>query len=243
MIATDIEGLDKTLIIVCSTVPRYLMFELSREALEAPRGSGFLRPGSANLVWSLNRSLRLAQNNPDWKRVFYMDDDHQFDSNLLIKMLHHDKDIVVPTTCRKTPPFMPVLYKSVFTEIKTKQKRFVPYTWQELKGKSGLLRVAACGRAGMLIKRTVLEKLGDPWWLQGQINPAAAIGEDMDFCLRAEKLGYEVYVDLDTTFGHIDPVAAWPYRMPSGDWTIAFSWGEGNPITLQAAPPPGGQDA
>lgn len=238
MIATDIEGLDKVLIVVCSTVPRYLKFEIAFEGLEAPRGSGFLRSASANLVLSLNKTLRLADNNPTWKRVFYMDDDHEFDPNILVKMLQHDKDIVVPTTCRKTPPFMPVLYKSVFTDVKTQHHRFVPFTWQELNGKTGLLRVAACGRAGMLIKRTVLEKMGDPWWLQGQINPAAAIGEDLDFCLRAEKLGYEIYADLDTTFGHIDPVAVWPYRYPDGRWTTAFTWGEGNPITLTEAQPP-----
>src|SRR5690242_7716173 len=101
----------------------------------------------------------------------------------------------------------------------------------------------------MLIKRDVFLKLNTDdsdkqpvvWneiWRQGQIDPYGQIGEDFDFCNRLQEAGVSIYVDLDTTIGHIDPVASWPYRKPDGTWTVALQWGTGNPITLGVAPDP-----
>jgi hypothetical protein len=240
----DPEGkLDKTLIIIPSaTGPRFHLTEVSVEALNAPHGSGVMRTKGTGLVFHLNYAIRQTLR-PDsqhaWKRLFMIDDDQQFDADLLVRLLQHDKDIVVAVTCKKTPPFMPCIFKSTYIdENRQFQRRFVPYTWQELHGKKGLLPIVACGRSGILIKREVLEKLGDPWFRQGQISPGGPIGEDLDFCLRVKELGYQIYADLDSTFGHIDPVASWPYRRPDGKWTIAFQWGDGNPITLSEAPAP-----
>lgn len=233
--------LDKTLIIIPSQAgPRFHMTEVCVESLNAPHGSGLMRSKGTGLVFHLNYSIRhnlRPDNEHAWKRLFMIDDDQQFDADMLIRLLSHDKDIVVGVTCQKTPQFMPCIYKSTYVDAK-RGRRFVPFTWQELEGRSGLLPVVACGRSGILIKRHVLEKLGDPWFRQGMINPGGSIGEDLDFCMRVRELGFEIFADLDTTFGHIDPVAAWPYRKPDGKWTIAFQWADGNPITLQEAPQP-----
>jgi hypothetical protein len=246
MIAAEVEGQKpvKVLIVITTSVPRYLMFEISLEALLAPRGSGIIRIGGANLVQNLNLTLEQAKTVP-WERVWYIDDDHQFDNDVLLRLLQHDVDIVASTTLIKHPPFMPVFYKAKRQNSKGRWV-YTRYTWQELKGRSGLLPVVAVGRSGMLIKRSVFETLSHPaaeviWeevWRQGQINPYGQIGEDLDFCNRVQELSIPIHVDLDTTIGHIDPVAAWPYRKPDGTWTIALQWGSGNPITLQTAPEP-----
>jgi hypothetical protein len=252
MIAADVEGQKaiKTLIVITSSVPRYLMFENSIEALMAPRGSGLNRIGGANLVYNLNLTLEQAANYP-WERVWYIDDDHQFDNDTLLRLLQHDVDVVASTTLVKHPNFMPVFYKAKRKNAKG-QWVHTRYTWQELKGREGLLPVVAVGRSGMLIKRSVFERLvglpknGDiaaqiMWeetWRQGALNPYGQIGEDLDFCNRLQELAIPIHVDLDTCIGHIDPVAAWPYRKPDGTWTIALQWGSGNPITLGVAPEP-----
>lgn len=252
MIAAEIEGQKpvKTLIIVTSSTPRFLMFEISLESLKAPRGSGVVRIGGANLVGNLNLTLDQMKTYP-WERVWYIDDDHQFDGDVLIRLLQHDVDIVASTTLIKHPPFMPVFYKAKRQDSKGKW-RFTRYTWQELRERSGLLPVVAVGRSGMLIKRSVFtrlhgaapedvaaELLWEETWRQGALDPYGQIGEDLDFCNRAQALGIPIHVDLDTTIGHIDPVAAWPYRKPDGTWTVALQWGSGGtPITLNTAPDP-----
>jgi len=245
MIAADVEGQKavKVLIVITSSVPRYLMFEISIEALMAPRGSGIARIGGANLVQNLNLTLEQASNYP-WERVWYIDDDHQFDNDTLLRLLQHDVDVVTSTTLIKHPPFLPVFMKTKRKNAKG-QWVYTRYTWQELKGRVGLLPVVAVGRSGMLIKREVFHRLVPDsvvlWneiWRQGQIDPFGQIGEDFDFCNRLQEANIPIHVDLDTTIGHIDPVAAWPYRKPDGTWTIALQWGSGNPITLGAAPDP-----
>lgn len=242
MIAAEVEGKKspKVLIVITTSVPRYLMFEVSVEALLAPRGSGLHRIGGANLVHNLNLTLEQASNHP-WERVWYIDDDHQFDSNVLLRLLQHDVDVVASTTLIKQPPFLPVFMKARRKNAKGRWV-YTRFTWQELKGREGLLPVVAVGRSGMLIKRSVFERLnGSVWgetWRQGQIDPFGQIGEDFDFCNRLQDLSIPIHVDLDTTIGHIDPVAVWPYRLPDGTWTVALQWGAGNPITLGAAPEP-----
>jgi hypothetical protein len=228
--------LDKALILITSSTPRFSMFEMSVEALNAPGGCGVLRTASASLVWALNDALSRSWSS-NWTRCFMIDDDHQFDADILIRLLQHDLPIVCALTCRKTPPFSPVMKRSMYTDARG-AKRFNDYTWSELRGKKGLLPVLATGRSGMLIKREVFEKIGEPYWRQGMFNTGGQIAEDLDFCLRAKENGYETVVDLDTTFGHIDPVAVWPHQKKDGAWTIGLQWGDGAPITLSEAPLP-----
>ena len=244
MIAAEVEGQKpvKVLIVVTSSTPRFLMFEISLESLKAPRGSGVVRVGGANLVGNLNLTLDQMKTYP-WERVWYIDDDHQFDGDVLIRLLQHDVDIVASTTLIKHPPFVPVFYKAKRQNAKGKWI-YTAYSWQELKSRGGLLPVVAVGRSGMLIKREVFIRLNgetyEETWRQGAIDQYGQIGEDLDFCNRVQELGIPIHVDLDTTIGHIDPVAAWPYRKPDGTWTIALQWGSGGaaPITLQTAPDP-----
>lgn len=251
MIAAEVEGQKpvKVLVVITTSVPRFTLFEVSIEALKAPRGSGLVRIAGANLVHNLNLTLDQMKTYP-WERVWYIDDDHQFDGDVLIRLLQHDVDIVASTTLIKNPPFTPVFYKAKRQNAKGKWV-YTKYSWQELKARTGLLQVIAVGRSGMLIKRSVFNRLhgaepGDIaseilWeetWQQGAINPFGQIGEDLDFCNRVDALGIPIHVDLDTTIGHIDAVAAWPYRKPDGTWTIALQWGSGDPITLASAPEP-----
>lgn len=242
MIAAMKDGQDykeKIIVVVCSLVPRFLMFEWSLEALQAPRGSGILRPSSANLVDSLNKTLKQVQSIP-WSRVFYIDDDHQFDGDTLLRLMEHDLDVVAAVTVKKNPPFVPVFNKSKHKNRSGKWA-YTPYTWAELKGRKGLLPVVSVGRSGMLIKRGVFERLDMDFskiWRQGQVDPYAQTSEDYDFCNRVtDDLGIQVHVDLNTTFGHIDPVAVWPYQLPDGTWTVALQWGNGDPITLMPGSP------
>lgn len=75
-----------------------------------------------------------------------------------------------------------------------------------------LVRVEGAGAACMLIKREVLEKIliarGEnhpmPWFAHGMAN-GVQIGEDIAFCLTAQKVGFEVWCDTGLVVPHVKP--------------------------------------
>ena len=145
---------------------------------------------------------------PEDQWVFIMDDDHTFAPELLVQLLDRDVDIVVPLYNQRTPPFAPVAYKQ-----ETPDGRFVIYDWPDLEGRDGLLPVASAGKAGVLLRRRVIEALHDPWFEWNK-----QIGEDHYFFAKARAAGFTVHVDLDARMGHCTPVQITPYRSPEGLW-------------------------
>lgn len=259
-----------TIVVPSSTLARFIVFELSIEALLVTSGSTLSRAMSANIALNCNEAVRLYPNSAYY---WFIDDDHQFDQFTLLRLMAHDVPLVVPVTCLKDPPFLPVLYKEekingVFEHydgdiretireildpdgaVRTTEgavervkmliergpkrrptKQFVPYSWHELDKLTGLLEVFACGRSGMLIRRDVFETMPDPWFELGKTNPEYA-GEDMHFCEKLRAAGIPIKADLDLTFGHVGPVAAWPTRQADGRWLVRLTWANGQSIMV-----------
>jgi len=66
--------------------------------------------------------------------------------------------------------------------------------------------VDAAGSAGMLIKREVLDEMGDPWFYSTKDTEGRGVvlNEDVTFCTRARhEHGFTVYASADSTMGHI----------------------------------------
>lgn len=223
------------IVVPSSTLARFIVFELSIEGLLVPSGSHLSRAMSANIALNCNEAVRLY---PEAWGYWFIDDDHQFDQHTLLRLMAHDQPVVVPVTCLKDPPFHPVLYKSERIDPKTGYKQYVPYTWADLDGKTGLLDVFACGRSGMLIRRDVFAATPEPWFRLGQTNPEYA-GEDMYFASVLRDRGIPIKADLDLTFGHVAPVSAWPQRQADGSFVMRLVWANGQGILVQrpGAPP------
>ncbi len=216
-----------TVIVPCSGLARYTTFEMSMEALHVPSGTTIVRAISANLALNVNEGIRLHRTPYYW----FIDDDHQFEPWILLRLLAHQVPIVVPLTCLSKPPFSPVLFQGEKLDEKTGYKMFRPYTWQDLDGEVGLKAVHACGRAGMLVAREVFETLKEPWFELGKTHPEHA-GEDVYFCQKARAAGFQIVADLDLTFGHISPSCAWPTRMEDGSFTVRLQWDNGQSIII-----------
>ena len=71
----------------------------------------------------------------------------------------------------------------------------------------------------MLIRKHVLTTMKDPWF---EWN-GEKVSEDVNFCLKARSLGYNIYADLDQTFSHITPCELEPYRDKHGNWQVSAS--------------------
>lgn len=97
-----------TVIIPSAGLARYTTFEMSIEALHVPDGGGLQRGISASLASSVNEALRTTHTPFYW----FIDDDHQFEPTILLRLIAHDVPAVVPLTVFSRPPFQPVLFKA-----------------------------------------------------------------------------------------------------------------------------------
>lgn len=96
-----------SIIIPSAALARYCTFEMSVEALQVPDGSTILRGISSSLASSVNEAIATTRTPLYW----FIDDDHQFEPNLLLRLIAHDVPVVVPLTCMARSPFQPVLVR------------------------------------------------------------------------------------------------------------------------------------
>lgn len=193
---------------------RYTVFYASLMALDL-RGIDSVMTVVSSAVISENRN-HITKVMLDQKAdyVLYLDDDHILPSNVVQRLLAADKDVISAHYIRRQPPFNPVLMEHELPDRS--------HTWKLLDPKeSGIVSVAAVGAGCLLIKRKVIEALEPPYWTLGQINPASW-GDDLDFCSRVRKAGFEVHCDLDNPIGHLMIGSVWPARDEKLGWTANY---------------------
>jgi hypothetical protein len=194
--------------IVSGALSRYSQFSSSMMQLETPIGTKLWWQMGTNPAEGRNK---IIENNRDADYIWFMDDDHAVPPSTLTRLLHHNKDIVVPLCLLKEPPFHTV----AFDEWWDDRGKGTPMELTE--GKHGLIQVQAAGAAGMLVKKAVFDSLTSPWFELGKIHPEG-MGEDTWFCRKAVHAGFQVFIDLETPIGHLRPTSVWPYRMENGEW-------------------------
>lgn len=94
-------------------LPRFVGFEMSLEGVYVPVGSFASRAISANLAGTLNEIIDKTA--ASVRYFWVMDDDHQFDAMLLLRLLAHDRPVVNGLTCMNKPPYHTVIYKGEVT--------------------------------------------------------------------------------------------------------------------------------
>ncbi len=209
---------------------RYPHFTHSMLNVMRPTGTTTEFHIGLNIAANFNAGIRRMLANPNLEWAWIMGDDHEFDASTLLRLLHHELDVVVPLVVRRQPPFIPVLFKE--PENGTPLGQFPPYHWHQLP-LHGLHEVHTAGSAGMLIRRSVLEKLSDPWFEMGQMGKDLT-NEDTHFCQKVQQLGIKIFADMDTQLDHWTPISLRPVRTTTGVWTVALNLG-GN-IHVQLPP-------
>lgn len=195
-----------TIGVSCNELARYSVFWHWWGLLRVPKATANIMAAGYDTACNSNDIIRQMRPEDQW--VFIMDDDHTFAPDLLLNLLDRNVDVVVPLYTQRQPPFLPVAYKA---ELPTGQ--FEQFTWEDLDGRGGLLPVASAGKAGVLVRRHVLEALKDPWF-----EWAGLIGEDHYFFKKCRDAGFEVYVDLDNRMEHLTTFAIQPHQYEDGRW-------------------------
>ena len=129
----------------------------------------------------------------DCTHIVFMDTDQVYrTADIIPRLLEHDKDIVGGKVHRRYHPFEPILQRGGL---------HVPDD-EILKG--GLIPVDSTGAGCLAINLDVFVELDKPWFKtvtdeEGEVE----VGEDVHFCRKAKKAGFEIFVDCDVKIGHL----------------------------------------
>lgn len=96
---------------------RFVPFEMSLAALQVPVQTTMSRLITSNLAGSVNEVIRATSMPFMW----VIDDDHEFDPQLLLRLLACDRPVVNGITCMNKPPYHTVIYKG---EIEVGEEKF-----------------------------------------------------------------------------------------------------------------------
>lgn len=121
--------------------------------------------------------------------ILWMDNDMRFPKDSLVRLLNHKKDIVAANYVTRELPPHPISFNIAddkWVRIPTK-----PHS-------KGLEKVNGTGMGLMLTSMKVFDAMPRPWFHIGYstVNHKF-LGEDILFCMRAEKLGFETFIDHD----------------------------------------------
>jgi GT2 family glycosyltransferase len=198
----------------------YPQFSADVATLQSPRGSllHWRISGGGDLARARNDHVEKAlEYDAGW--IWFIDDDHVFATDILLRLLRHDKDLCVPAVMtRKEPhrwiacaPF-PVKSDASDAELAALTNVSVPYP-QLRPHQQGLVEIGLGGTGGVLISRELLDAMPAPWFEWGRFGADGA-GEDTWFFLKARRLGYRIWCDLSAELGHLTTAVVWPSRHP-----------------------------
>ena len=230
----------------CGELSRYSTFWRSLVGLELPQGVSIC-PESEQC-----RSPYIQNNQNILARLFLktdadyfwlVNDDQLYPPRILAQLISHRKEVVVPLCLRHDYPWEPLIYDRIEEDGETFHYRYLA------RSDIGLIPIVASGGGGMLIHRRVLASIPDPWWethtAYPQGMPPTQTTEDLDFCRKVTRAGFDMWCDTAAWVGHITLFDVWPFRQPDGTWVTVISRGEhqiavpaaASPLSIEQPPP------
>lgn len=216
-----------TIVIAAGEFLRYGAFTNSLLQTQHPAGTSILIKQSVAIVENLNDCIRKMTG--DW--IWIQADDQSWQPDALIRLLDRNVDIVVPLILKRAPPYHPVAFKDY-----DPAEGFFPYALTELPT-TGLVELVAAGSGGMLIRKHVLDTLGDPWFTYGS---GETLNEDLRFCRRiVEETDYKIWLDVEVQMGHRGSYTVEP-ALTDDHWDVGLNFGTApngnkNSIVIDAA--------
>lgn len=140
--------------------------------------------------------------------LLYLDDDQILMPGTIQQLLAHGKEIVSGCYVSRDYPFPPMLFDREADDGRVGMRLCGPED-------RGLVSVTAIGAGCLLVHRTVFAQLEPPYWTLGQIIPDG-MSDDIDFCRRVRRAGFDIWCDLDTRVGHKSHCTLWPERTARG---------------------------
>jgi len=122
----------------------------------------------------------------DAEYMLWLDSDMVFPATTAMRLMAHKEDVVAANYVRRQLPAKGVAYEKIGV-----WENPLPFKTQDR-----LVPVEGIGMGCMLMKTKILKEIPKPWfefhWTEESNDH---LGEDMDFCMKMKKAGYEVKVD------------------------------------------------
>jgi hypothetical protein len=118
--------------------------------------------------------------------VLWLDSDMMFPSNVVLRLLSHNKDIVACNYMKRSIPMKTVAY----TDLNNWD------SWVPLEPKEELVKVQGVGMGCMLMKTKVFQDLIKPYFeFRYKEDTQDWFGEDFILLDKLQKNNYEIYID------------------------------------------------
>jgi Glycosyltransferase like family 2 len=205
-----------TIALPTAEIGRFTMFMASLAGTRQPADTHLAVMASASVVENLNQIMRQLRPEDEW--VWILGDDHIWQPDCLINLLaaldeNLDADIIVPLVTKRNPPWHLVLFHETDQVHEDGLPRWAPWPWEDIP-EHGMFEVDAAGSAGMLVRRQVLDEIGDPWF---ESTNGTVLNEDVIFCRKARAAGFRVFATADVVMGHLGIFNVRPARR-DGRW-------------------------
>jgi hypothetical protein len=202
-----------TIAITADEAGRYTQFAMAISALTLPPGTKRIWQVGNDIAGNRNRAVEQMEG--EW--LWFIDDDHAFNQNVLLDLIENDVDIVAPAVMRRQKPFRSVACSLAGEALDF--NKFMP---------NALVEVLHTGSSGMLVRKQVFEAIEPPWFEMGN-----GISEDVIFCQKAREAGFDVFVDLAIRIGHITTAVVWPVYDEELGWVTGFTVADGFQIATE----------
>ncbi len=197
---------------------RYTVFAVCLQRLEIPEGAQVRWQLGSDVAANRNRAVQdLLASGQEW--LWFIDDDHAFPPDILLRLLQREVDVVSPLCLRRNGNFLPV--PCVTNEKVMELGEHEP---------DELVHVAKAGTAGMLIRRSVFEQVPEPWF-----EFRNGRSEDVVFCEKLQEADVPIHVDMSARLGHVTTAVVWP-TFEDG-WRTGFQFADGFEVAVETSAP------
>lgn len=211
-----------TIALPTSEVGRFALNTVALVATQQPPNSQLQVTASASVTENVNQTIRDLRDVDEW--LWIMGDDHVWPTDTLMVMLKElddnpEVDILVPLCVRRNPPWALGLFRELGQTDENGNPLFMVLDYEEVP-EDGVFEVDAAGSAGMLIRRHVLDTMGDPWFYSTVDNEGrqVVLNEDVTFCTRARhEHDFTIAATTRATLGHLGIFNVRPLRR-DGRW-------------------------
>jgi hypothetical protein len=128
----------------------------------------------------------------DSTHILWLDADHRFPKDTLVRLLAHDVDIAAASYAERRIPPRPVTFLHDEGDGGVDERLYIE------PDATGLIEVASMGMGVMLTRIEVFAYTPAPWFQIGwHTEKQSYIGEDIYFARKAREHGFKVFVDQD----------------------------------------------
>jgi hypothetical protein len=167
-------------------------FAMSLASLQLPENTTLMMSPRAMIDTSRNLICQRFLEDLSYTHLVMIDDDMTFEYDFVAKLLDADVDIVSGLAFKRRPDFQPCVYRQNIDD--NQYYPILPDVFQE---------VDVVGTGGIAIKAEVFKKLKFPWFETYYDEKGQHWSVDFDFCIKAKKAGFKIFVEPSAKMGHI----------------------------------------